>query len=340
MAELAADGWSALPVPAKFGGDGASVQTLTVVHEALARHSLTVGQAYYSLWVLGAEAVARLGSSEQQEHWLPRISAGTAQIAFALTEPGSGSDAAALRTLAATTENGYRVSGQKVFVTGAAVSDVIVTAVRTDPCSRHDGISLLLIDPRRNGVTIRPMSKLGIKALDLCEVYLDDVEVDRDGVLGTEHKGWSELRPGLARERVLLAAIAAGGLRDVLERSLTYAKARTSFGQPIGSHQLVAAKLVTMRINYDAAIGLIERAARMADLDHPDAAVAAAEAKVFATESYVSATREGIQVHGGYGYTEEFPMARHYRDAKYLEIGGGTSEIQRVVIARGMGLHI
>jgi alkylation response protein AidB-like acyl-CoA dehydrogenase len=340
MSALAAGGWSSLSVPEEYGGSGASLMSLVAVHEALARHSLVVAQAYFSMWVLGAEALTRLGTSAQQEQWLPRINKGSCLIAFALTEPESGSDAAALRTSAVTSGDKYVVSGQKVFITGAAVSDVIVTAVRTRAGAKHEGISLLMIDPQSPGVTIRPLSKLGIKALDLCEVYFSDVEVPRENILGVEDEGWAALRPGLARERIFLAAIAAGGLRDVLERCLAHAKTREAFGKPIGSHQLVAAKLVSMRVGLDAAAGLIARAARLAAEDHPDALVAAAEAKLFAADAYVSATRDGIQVFGGYGYTEEYPLARHYRDAKYLEIGGGTSEIQTIVIARALGLRV
>jgi alkylation response protein AidB-like acyl-CoA dehydrogenase len=340
MAALAADGWSTLPVMEEYGGTSASLMSLVAVHEALARHSLVVAQTYFSMWVLGADALARLGTTAQQQHWLPLISKGSCLVAFALTEPDAGSDAAALRTSAVTSGGNYLVSGQKVFITGAAVSDVIVTAVRTRVGAKHAGISLLLIDPRSPGVTIRPLSKLGIKALDLCEVHFDGVEVPCENLLGTEDEGWAALQPGLARERILLAGIAVGGLRDVLETCLAHAKTRESFGKTIGGHQLVAAKLVSMRVSLDAAKGLIARAARLAAADHPDALVAAAEAKLFAADAYVSATRDGIQVFGGYGYSEEYPLARHYRDAKYLEIGGGTSEIQTIVIARGMGLQV
>ncbi|ORA26301.1 acyl-CoA dehydrogenase family protein [Mycobacterium aquaticum] len=340
MDALAAGGWSALPVPEELGGAGASITALITFHEALARHSLVVAQAYFSMWVLGADAVARLGTPMQQATWLPQISNGKGLIAFALTEPESGSDAAALRTTATRTDHGFRVSGQKVFITGAAIANVIVTAVRTgDTKSKHAGISMLMIDPRSEGVTIRKLSKLGIKALDLCEVYFDNVEVAADDVLGTVDRGWAELQPGLARERIFLAAIATGGLRDVFERTLSYAKSRQSFGKPIGDHQLIAAKLVDMHIALEASNGLIARAARLIESNHPDAVMAASATKLFATDAYVSATRQGIQIHGGYGYTDDYPLARHYRDAKYLEIGGGTTEIQKIVVARGLGLR-
>src|SRR5260370_30895342 len=233
MAALAADGWSTLPVTEEYGGTSASLMSLVAVHEALARHSLVVAQTYFSMWVLGADALARLGTTAQQKHWLPLISKGSCLVAFALTEPDAGSDAAALRTSAVSSGGNCLVSGQKVFITGAAVSDVIVTAVRTRVGAKHAGISLLLIDPRSPGVTIRPLSKLGIKALDLCEVHFDGVEVPGENLLGTEDEGWAALRPGLARERILLAWIAGGGPRDVLATCLAHAQARVAFAKTI-----------------------------------------------------------------------------------------------------------
>jgi alkylation response protein AidB-like acyl-CoA dehydrogenase len=339
MQALADAGWAGLAVPREYGGEGGSAVQLVCVHRALARHSLALAQAYYSLWVLGAEAIARLGDEGQRSHWLPRLARGQVSIAFALTEPESGSDAAGMRTTARAHGGRLVLEGQKVFVTGARVADVIVTAVRTDPAGgdRHGGLSLLLLDPAAPGVTIRPLSKLGLKALDLCEVFLSGVEVSGDLVLGPLHEGWSALRPGLATERVLLAAISVGACAHVLELSLEHARAREAFGHPIGSFQLILDKLVEMRLALDAGDLLTWRAAQSIDAGR-SADVEASLAKLHATRSYVTAAREGVQVYGGYGFTEEYPLARHYRDAKYLEIGGGTSEIQKVIIGRSMGI--
>lgn len=337
MDALAEAGWAGMSVPSD---EGATAADLAVVHEALARHSLVVGQAYFSMWVLGAEAIHRLGSEEQKAHWLPRIGRG-ARIAFALTEPGSGSDAAALATTAKLVGDTYRVSGQKVFITGAAVADVIVTAVRTSKgASKRDGISMLMIDPKASGVTIEKLPKMGLKGIDLCEVFLSDVEVPVDAVLGQPDKGWSGILPGLAKERLFLAALSVGALQDMLERCLVYIQERTAFSKPLGSHQLIAQKVVEMRVALESARGLVHQAAALVDRDDPDAVTLASIAKLHATRSYVSATREAVQIFGGYGFTDEFPVSRHYRDCKYLEIGGGTSEIQTIVIARAMGLHV
>jgi alkylation response protein AidB-like acyl-CoA dehydrogenase len=238
MKALAANGWSRLTVPESYGGADATARELVVVHQALARHSLAVAQAYYSLWVLGGEAILRLGTEEQRATWLPRLAEGAAEIAFALTEPDSGSDASALRTRAVRTDGGFLVTGQKVFITGAAVADRIVTAVRTGSGGRpQEGITLLMIDPSTPGVTIRPLEKIGLRALDLCEVFLDDVFVPEGEVLGTVDGAWRDLRPGLAKERLFLAAICTGALFDLVGRVLEHATSRTAFGRPIGSHR-------------------------------------------------------------------------------------------------------
>jgi alkylation response protein AidB-like acyl-CoA dehydrogenase len=340
MRALAGAGWAGLPVPAEYGGAGGSIADLVVVHRSLARHSLALAQAYYSLWVLGADAIARLGNEDQRAHWLPRIARGDAFVAFALTEPGSGSDASALRTRARRDEGRFLVDGQKVFITGAEVADVIITTVRTTETAGdgRSGISLLLVDPRQPGVTIRPLSKLGLKALDLCEVFLDGVEVPEADVLGPPDEAWAAMRPGLATERTLLAAVCVGATAHVLELALEHARSREAFGRPIANFQLVLDKLVEMRLALEASDLLTWRAASTADAGLL-AAVDGSMAKLYASRAYVDATREGVQIFGGYGFTNEYPVARHYRDAKYLEIGGGTSEIQKLIIGRSMGIR-
>lgn len=338
MDALAAAGWSALSIPEAYGGAAASRQDIALVHYVLAKHSLAVSQAYFSFWVLGAEAIARLGTDAQREAWLPRVARGEARIAFALTEPGSGSDAAALTTSAKAVPGGFAVNGQKVFITGASIADVIIVAVRTAKGERkHEGISLLMVDPAAEGVSIRKLPKVGLRALDFCEVFLSDVFVPEDGVLGDLGGGWGAMRPGLASERTFVAATCAGALQDVLQLSLDYARERQAFGRPIGDFQMIGAKLADMKVALETAKLLTFEAARMIDAGE-DAAVAAAMAKLVASEAYVTGAREGSQIFGGYGYTDEYPIARHYRDAKWTEIGGGTSEILRMIIGRSMGV--
>jgi alkylation response protein AidB-like acyl-CoA dehydrogenase len=340
MDALAEAGWASLPVSAEAGGGGGSARDLVVVHEALARHNLVVGQAYFSLWVLGAEAIERLGNAKQKAEWLERVQQG-ARIAFALTEPGSGSDAAALRTSAVREGDDFVVTGSKVFITGAAVADTIITAVRTSREGRkHDGITLLMIDPATPGVEVRKISKMGLKGIDLCEVFFTEALVPASAVLGEVDGGWKGVIPGLAKERLLLAALSVGALRDLLARCMEYAQTRTTFGKPIAGHQLIADKLVEMCVAIEAARALTLRAADLVDEDDPTAADVAAMAKLFATRAYVEATGEAVQIFGGYGFSDEYPVSRHYRDCKYLEIGGGTSEIQKIVIARSMGIRL
>jgi alkylation response protein AidB-like acyl-CoA dehydrogenase len=339
MRKLSDAGWAGLAVPEEYGGSGGSARDLAVVHRTIASFGLAPAQAYFSMWTLGADAITRLGSQEQREHWLPRIAAGDALVAFALTEPGSGSDAAALRSRAEQRGDKLVVNGQKVFITGAAVSDVIITAVRTtERAPGRRGISLVMIDPKAPGVTLRKLEKIGLRSIDLCEVFMEDVEIGADDVLGTLHGGWELLRDGLALERTLVGAVSVGAINQILDLSVNYARERTAFGKPIGSFQLVAAKLARLRVAMDCADLLVARAAAAIDMRRPDAQTLAAVAKLHATEAYVSATRDGTQVFGGYGFTEEYPVARHYRDAKFMEIGGGTSEIQTMIIAKEMGL--
>jgi alkylation response protein AidB-like acyl-CoA dehydrogenase len=341
MDALRAQGWAGMVVPAEFGGSDASTEDLTTVLEALARHSLVVAQIFFSLWLLPAAAIAANGNAAQKEKWLTRVATDGDYIAFALTEPGSGSDAAALATSAVKVDGGWRVSGQKVFTTGAAVASTIITAVRTGRGEKkRDGISMLLIDPQTPGVEVRKLSKFGLRGLDLCEVFLDDVFVSDDDVLGEVDRGWSGVVDGLALERVCLAAISTGALTDLLERCLEHGLTRESFGRPIASHQLVADKLVEMRVAVECGRGLYRRAAAMVDQKLPEAGVVSSMAKLTATRDYVSAAREGVQIFGGYGFTDDYPASWHYRDCKYLEIGGGASEIQTIIIARDLGIRL
>ncbi len=338
MGALAAGGFSGMAVTQEYGGTGNSAVEIATVLIALARHSLTVAQAYYSLWVLGADAIARMGSPAQKSSWLPRIAQGRAAVAFALTEPNSGSDASALETSARLHDGAYIVSGQKLFITGAAVADVIITVVRTDRSeSPRDGLSLLLIDPKAPRVQVRKLEKMGIRALDLCEVFFDGTVVPKEDVLGAAGQAWPNLRAGFAAERTFLAAICVGAEEELIALCTEHATARQAFGKPIGHFQMLGQKIVDMRVAAQAARLLTIESAAAMDAGKPSM-VDAAIAKLFASEAYVSATRDAVQVFGGYGFTEEYPVARHYRDAKYLEIGGGTSEIQRLLIGRDMGL--
>ena len=337
MNALAEGGWASLAVSPEFGGQGASAADLAVVHEALGRHSLVLAQTYFSLWVLGAEAISRVGTPEQKKEWLPRIADGKALVAFAMTEPGTGSDARAMTSRAKPVDGGFLVSGQKTFITGAMVSDVIITAVRSEE-SGAPAISLVMIDPKAPGVSIRPIAKIGLKALDLCEVFLDDVRIGEGDVLGTLHEGWGALRTGLAKERLFLAALSVGAHRDVLDRSVEYATMRSTFGTPIGNRQMITSKITRMLADMESARGLVRRAAQFVDGNLAGANEASSLAKWIATEYYVSAAREGSQIFGGYGFAEEYAVARHVRDCKYLEVGGGTSEIMQIVLGRSLGL--
>ncbi|KAA9105900.1 acyl-CoA dehydrogenase family protein [Microbacterium rhizomatis] len=341
MSALREQGWATMVVPEEHGGSAASVSDIAVVLETLAEHSLVVAQAFFSMWLLGGFAIAEHGTTSQKERWLRGIAQDGSLVAFALTEPDSGSDAAALVTKATKVQGGWSVTGQKVFITGAAIADVIITAVRTSTGSgKREGITTLLVDPTADGVEIRKLSKMGLRGIDLSEVFLQSVFVPDDDVLGELDSGWNVVLDGLAIERVCLAAISVGAHADILRRCTDYALARRSFGKSLASHQLVAEKLVDIRVALDAGRALVQRAAALVDAGDSGAAIAGSIAKLHATTSYVSAAREGVQIFGGYGFTDEFAVSRHYRDCKYLEIGGGSSEIQKIIIARSMGARL
>jgi alkylation response protein AidB-like acyl-CoA dehydrogenase len=337
MEALATAGWAGACVPQEYGGDGASMRMLVAVHRTLSRYSLAVGQAFFSMWVLGAQLIARVGTEVQRFDYLPRIVSGKALIGFALTEPGAGSDARALRTIARPVEGGWQVTGQKVFITGAAVSDAIITVVKCDHRSRSAGLSMLLIDPRWPGVTVRKLPKVGLRAIDLCEVFFDEVFVPDEALLGTAGKAWQQLKIGLAGERILLSAICVGALEQLVELCRDHAQRRVAFGRPIGQHQMIGQKIVDMAVDARASELLCDAAAQAMDANQ-DVDTAASMAKLYAAQAYVTAARDGVQIFGGSGFVDEGPIARHYRDAKYLEIGGGSNEVQRIVIGRSMGL--
>jgi alkylation response protein AidB-like acyl-CoA dehydrogenase len=334
---LAKAGWSGVCVPQEYGGDGASMRMLAAVHRTLSRYSLAVGQAFFSMWVLGAQLIARAGTKAQRMEYLPRIVSGKALIGFALTEPEAGSDARALQTIARRAAGGWQVTGQKVFITGAAVSDVIITVVKCDHRSRSAGLSMLLIDPRWPGVSIRRLPKVGLRAIDLCEVFFDDVSVPEEALLGPVGKAWQQLKVGLSGERILLSALCVGALEQLVELCRDHAQHRVAFGRPIGQHQMIGQKIVDMAVDAKASELLCDAAAQAMDANQ-GADTAASMAKLYAAQAYVTAARDGVQIFGGSGFVDQGPIARHYRDAKYLEIGGGSNEIQRIVIGRSMGL--
>lgn len=334
--KLASQGWLGLPIPEAHGGTGGTCTDLAVLLEELAWHFEAAANIYYTSVVIAADAIGHFGSVEQKRTLLPRLARGEIRFAFSLSEPNSGSDAASLRTRAVLDGEEWVINGQKMFCSCAQVADYILLMARTDPdAPKHDGITMFLLPARTPGVEIRRLKKLGLKPMDLNEIFLTDVRIPRDHVIGQVNRGWRNVLKTLDYERCCLSAVNVGAARSCLDKALTYTKQRTQFGQPISHFQLTRAKLADMEMEIEAARLLLYRSAALVDRGIPNNKESAI-ANLASSETYVRAALNGMRMMAGWGYLMEFDMQRHFRDSKLAEIGGGTSEILRIVISREM----
>lgn len=336
-AELAKAGWLGIVHPTEYGGGGGDAMDVALVFEELCRRWMALGLIYHTaaIFPLG---IRYFGSEVQKRTHLRDIAEGRTRFAFALTEPDSGSDAAALRTRAVLDGDEYVVNGAKTFISGADVADRIGLVARTDPrVSKHRGLSMFLLDTRSTGVRIQSIPKLGIHGLHTCQIFLEDVRIPVTDVVGEVNDGWNIVLRTLEWERLSIGARCVGGCQAVIDDAIRYANQRMQFGTAIGKFQAIQHMIADMEIATQAARMLTYRLAWMIDRGKPCAREAAV-VKVFASEAYARVANMGVQVLGGYGYTMDFAMQRHYRDAKIYEIGGGTSQIQRSIIAKSLGL--
>jgi short-chain 2-methylacyl-CoA dehydrogenase len=324
--------------PSEWGGGGASFTTFCLAVEEIGRADQSVGITLSAGVGLGVTPIYNFGDDRQKENWLPDLVSGRALAAFGLTEPDGGSDAAALRTRAIRAGEEWVLSGAKAFITnsGTPITSVITVAARHD----HGGISAFLVPSDTPGLTVEPAyRKLGWHASDTHGLVLEDCRVPAGNMLGDEGSGYRNFLATLDDGRVAIAALALGCAQACLDAATDYARQRNAFGGPIGRFQAVAFALSDMATALEAARVLVRKAAWLKDKGRPFKQ-AAAMAKLHATETAVSATRAATQIFGGAGFLEESPVARFYRDAKVLEIGEGTSEVQRLVIAKGLGLPV
>lgn len=327
-----------LPFDETYGGSNSDFTTLCIAIEELARVDQSIAITLEAAVGLGINPIAQYGTEQQRDRWLPGLIAGRRLAAFGLTEPGAGSDASATRTRAQLTEGMWVINGSKAFITnsGTAITSLVTITARTGP----DEISAIIIPAGTPGFEVEPAyDKMGWHASDTHGLRFDDCRVPEDHLLGTRGQGFRQFMAILDDGRIAIAALAVGVLQACLEETSAYAKERTSFGQPIGSYQAIAFSIADIEVMAEAARLLTYKAAWLKDTGQPYRH-AAARAKLYATESAVSATRIATQVFGGAGYLDDTLVARHYRDAKVLEIGEGTSEIQRMLIARGLGLEV
>jgi len=325
-----------IPFPEEYGGQGADLQTLCLAIEELARADSSVAITLEAAVGLGGGPIARFGTEEQKQEWLPRMCRGEILGSFALTEPGGGSDASAVKTTARLEDGEWVIDGTKAFITnsGTPISAVCAVAARTG----ENEISAILVPNGTHGFTVGPSyRKLGWHASDTHELAFSGCRVPEANLLGERGRGYAQFLEILDEGRVAIAALSVGLAQACLDASVSYAKERSAFGHEIGSYEAVQFKVADMKVAVENARLAVRRAAWLRDAGRPFKAEAAI-AKLSASEAAVDAAREAVQIHGGYGFMEEFSVARFYRDAKILEIGEGTSEIQRLVIARELGL--
>jgi len=332
--KLAAEGWLGLPIPEAYGGMGGSCTDLAVFLEEFARHFEAGANIFYTTIVIATDAITHFGTEAQKRELLPRLAKGEIRFAFSLSEPNSGSDAASLRTRAVLEGDEWVINGQKMFCSCAQEADYILLMARSDAeAPKHKGITMFLLDPKTPGVEIRKLRKLGLKPMDLNEIFLSDVRLPKDAIIGAVNNGWGNALKTLDYERCCLSAVNVGAAQTVLEKSVAYTNEREQFGQKISSFQLTRAKLADMDMEIEAARLLLYRSANLVDRGIPNNKESAM-ANLFSSETYVRAALDGMRMMGGWGYLMEFDMQRHFRDSKLAEIGGGTSEILRIIISR------
>ncbi|MDP3857094.1 MAG: acyl-CoA dehydrogenase family protein [Stagnimonas sp.] len=334
---LADAGWMSLPFSEDVGGSGGSFKDLAVLVEAMAYHYASMATAYLTTVIYAGQHIALHGSEHLKRTYLPGIMDGSIRMAIALTEPGAGSDAAAIATRAERRGDRYVVNGQKLYITCAHVAQYLVTAVKTAPREGRNGISILLIPTDAKGVTIRMLDTMGRRSTRATEVFFDSVEVPDENLIGQENKGWRGLMKCLNIERLCLAAAGAGNMQHVIDYAKDYAVDRVQFGQPITKFQAVAHKFADMRIMAEGTRLMTYRVAEMLDAGI-EPRIETAMAKVVATDNDFACANLGMQIMGGAGYMMEHDMQRFFRDSRISSVGGGSNEIQRNIIAQMMGM--
>lgn len=330
-----------LPFPEEYGGGGGDYFALCLAIEELARVDSSVAITVEAAVSLGAMPVFRFGTPEQRRRWLPDLCAGRRLGAFGLTEPDAGSDAGSTRTTARLEGGEWVINGSKAFITNSGTditAFVTVTAVTGVEESGRKEISTIMVPAGSPGLTVAPKySKVGWNCSDTHELAFADVRVPEANLLGVRGQGFAQFLSILDEGRIAISALGTGLAQGCVDESVSYANTRTAFGRTIGENQAIAFKIADMQVNaHVARLAYYDAAARM--LRGEDFGAFAAMAKLHSSHVAVENAREATQIHGGYGYMNEYPVARMWRDAKVLEIGEGTSEVQRMLIARSLGV--
>ncbi|MEV0786185.1 acyl-CoA dehydrogenase family protein [Streptomyces sp. NPDC050423] len=334
--KLGSLGFLGLTVPEEYGGSGGDHLAYCLVTEELGRGDSSVrGIVSVSLGLV-AKTIAARGDEEQKRRWLPRLTSGDAVGCFGLTEPGTGSDAGSLTTRAVRDGGDYVINGSKMFITNGTWADVVLLFARTNDTPGHKGVSAFLVPTDTPGLTRRTIhGKLGLRGQATAEVVLEDVRVPAATLLGPEGKGFSIAMSALAKGRMSVAAGCVGIAQAALDAAVGYAGEREQFGKSIAGYQLVQELISDIAVDVDAARLLTWRVADLIDRGE-DFATAASKAKLFASEAAVRAASNALQVFGGYGYIDEYPVGKLLRDARVMTLYEGTSQIQKLIIGRAL----
>ncbi|AOH54876.1 acyl-CoA dehydrogenase [Peribacillus muralis] len=327
-----------IPFPEEYGGSGGDTISYAIAVEEIGKACGGTGLSYAAAVSLGASPLFYFGTEEQKQKYLVPITTGETLAAFGLTEPNAGSDAGGTRTAAKLDGDEYVINGEKIWITNASYSRTItVTAVSGKDEKGKNIISAFIVPTDTKGLTINSnYEKMGVRASNTCEIILDNVRVPKENLLGDPQKGFKQFLFTLDGGRISIAALAVGIAQAAFDKALAFSKERVQFGKPISSFQAIQFKLADMAMEIELARNMVYKAAWLKDMKKPFAKEAA-YAKLFASETAFRASNQAIQIHGGSGYMREYEVERHLRDAKLLEIGEGTSEIQRIVIARQLG---
>jgi len=336
VGELAELGLMGMTIPEAYGGAGADTVSYAIAIEELTRVDSSVAITVAAHHSLGTLPIFYFGNEEQKQRWLPELAAGTKLAAFGLTEPGAGSDAGATRTHAELREGEWVVNGSKIFITNAGTD--LTACVTITARTGDDEISNIVVPNGTPGYEIsKPMKKLGWRASDTRELSFRDAAVPKENLLGPRGQGFQQFLEILDGGRISVAAMGVGLAQGAYDLAYAYAHERQQFGKPIAKFQAVQFKLADMATELEAGRNLVYKAAWLKDQGR-DFALAAAQAKLFTGELSNRAVNWALQIHGGYGYMDEYAISRLYRDQKILEIGEGTNEVQRMVIARHLGV--
>ena len=327
----------ALPFAEEYGGTGDGYLAYVLAVEEISKACASTGITYAAHCSIGTGPVYLFGTEEQKQKWVGPCARGEMLAAFGLTEPDAGSDAGGTKTTAVQNGDDWVINGSKCFITNATYAGLVIITAVTEPGQGAKGISSFLVPGGSEGFTVSaPYEKLGLKASDTAEIALNDVHLPADSLLGKRGEGFKQFLQVLDGGRISIGALSVGIAQASLDAALEYAKERRQFGQPISKFQAIQFKLADMAMAVELARTAVYKAAWLKDQGLPFTRQSAM-AKLFASETAVKCALEAIQIFGGYGYTREYPVERYLRDAKLMEIGEGTSEIQRLVIARQLG---